>query len=185
MVYQSQWTEPVLCRVDYYGKEKARPFIYQRTDLRSDNRKYIGQCLAVLLKNRLADQSASTLDEELIRSLDGKMPLLDEKRARTARKVCSEYLKGMPVPVEVKKIAGDIEILLGFGGIFERCSSSAAIGEWAGKMEKEIQNQAEVSEPEAQTLVLIGIQSRIHKNREYRKLYVRYLAYCLEGRNRP
>lgn len=185
VVYQSQWTEPVLCRVDYYGKEKARPFIYQRTDLRGDNRKYIGQCLAVLLKNRLADQSASTLDEELIRSLDGKMPLLDEKRARTARKVCSEYLKGTPVPVEVKKIAGDIEILLGFGGIFERCSGSAAIGEWAGKMEKEIQNQAEVSEPEAQTLVLIGIQSRIHKNREYRKLYVRYLAYCLEGRNRP
>ena len=59
-----------------------------------------------------------------------------KKRARTARKVCSEYLKGTPVPVEVKKIAGDIEILLGFGGIFERCSGSAAIGEWAGKMEK-------------------------------------------------
>ena len=87
--------------------------------------------------------------------------------------------------MEVKKIAGDIEILLGFGGIFERCSDSTAISEWAGKMEKEIQNQAEVSEPETQILILIGIQSRIHKNREYRKLYVRYLAYCLERRNRP
>ena len=182
VVYQNKWTEPVLCKVDYYGNEKARPFVYQRPDLRNDNRKYIGQCLAVLLKNRLADQTESTLDEDLLRNMDGKKFLLDEKKARTVEKVCFEYLKGTPVPAEVKKIAGDIETLLEFRRIFERCSSSTEIGEWAEKMEKEIQNQAEVSELETRTLVLIGIQSRIHRNRDYRKLYVRYLAYCLEGR---
>lgn len=182
VIYQNQWSDPVLCKVNYFSKEKACPYIHQSENYYVCIKRCIGQCLAILLKNRLMS-GKSSLDNTKLKNSWNDLKYLENEKAIAARKVMEQYVSGQSIPTQINKIAEDIERLIDLRKIFLHCSESLQIEEWAEKMSKEIQKVTELTKEEIQLLISIGIQIRMRKDPAYKKLYVRYLTFCMENNN--
>lgn len=181
VVYQNCWSEPVLSKITYYDMENACPYAHHAQDYRAAVKRYIGQAIAVLLRNRLPDQKMSSLDAAVMREWQKERIWMDGQKAEIVNRIFTKYFSGQRISAELRQIAPDVEKLVEFGKVMTRCSDSMQIAEWSERMSREIRNIADLSEEEVQLLISVGIQARIGQNPSYRKLYVKYLSYCLSG----
>lgn len=181
VAYQNRWSEPVLCKVDYYDSKKARPYVHTRIDYAKKSKECVTQALALLLKNRLHEQDPSSIDEECILRNALDLEGLPRQTVEIVEPIFQQYLEGEEFPTELNKLVTKLEKLSGLGGIFKRNQKCEQIDIWAKNMASAVRKVADLNDQEIQTLILIGIQARIKLNPEFKKLYVRYLAYCKES----
>lgn len=181
VAYQNRWSEPVLCKVDYYDSKKACPYVHTRIDYAKKSKECVTQALALLLKNRLHEQDPSSINEEYILRNALNLEGLPRQTAEIVEPIFQQYLDGEEFPTELNKLITKLEKLSGLGGIFKRNQKCEQIDIWAKNMVSAVRKVADLNNQEIQTLILIGIQARIKLNPDFKKLYVRYLAYCKES----
>ncbi len=181
VVFQSRWSEPVLSRINLYDMKDACPYVHHAKDYRAVSRCYVGQAIAVLLRNRLPDKEMSSVDVNRMREWENDRICMESRKAEAADRVFAQYSSHCQITTELKRIVPDVEKLVDFEKIFARCSDSLDIADWSGRMACEIKNIADLSDEEVCLLISVGIQARIGRNPTYRKLYVRYLSFCLSG----
>lgn len=181
VVFQSGWSDPVLSKINYYDMKNACPYIHHTKDYRAVCRRYVGQAIAVLLRNRLSDKEMSSVDADIMREWGNDRIYMENRKAEVADRVFAQYFSLYPITTELSRIVPDVEKLVDFGEIFTRCSDSMEIEEWSRRISREIKNIADLSDDEVRVLVSVGIQARLGRNPSYRKLYVKYLSFCLSG----
>ncbi len=185
VIFQNRWSEPVLGKIAYYDMDNACPYVHHAQDYRALSKRYIGQAIAVLLRNRLPDKKMSSVDGNIMREWRNNCACMESRKAEVVNRIFAQYFSGRPIAAELRRIAPDTEKLVDFGKIMTRCSYSMQIAEWTERMSCEIKNIADLSKEEVRLLISVGIQARISRNPSYKKLYVRYLSYCLSGNMEP
>lgn len=181
VVFQSRWSEPVLSRINYYDMKNACPYVHHEKDYRTVSRRYVGQAIAVLLRNRLPDREMSSVDVNRMRGWENDRTCMESRKARAVDRVFAQYSSQYPIKTELRRIVPDLEELIDFEKIFARCSDSLDIADWSARISCEIKNIADLSDEEVRLLISVGIQARFGRTPFYRKLYVKYLSFCLCG----
>lgn len=181
VAYQNQWSEPVLCKVDYYDSRKNCPYVHTRIDYVKRTKECITQALALLLKDRLHEKDPSSVNKTCISKNMLNLEGLPYQTVKMVKPIFQCYLDGKAFPTELNKLAIKLEKLSGLEIIFQKNMKCEQIDIWAKNMASSVRRVADLNDQEIQSLILIGIQARIRLNPEFKKLYVRYLVYCKES----
>ncbi len=185
VVFQNRWSEPVLSKIAYFDMNNKCPYVHHAQDYRAISKRYIGQAVAVLLRNRLPNKEMSSVDGNIMREWRKNCACMESRKVEVINRIFAQHFSGQSISTELRRIAPDAEKLVDFEKIMTRCSDSMQIAEWSERMLCEIKNIADLSDEEARLLISVGIQTRIERNPSYKKIYVRYLSYCLSGNREP
>lgn len=178
VMHQNGWSEAVLCKVDYFDESKMRPFVYEAPQYLPADSRYIGQCVAVLLKTRLRKDKQRAPDAESIcRFLQQDQQLLSGKR-KDIYGVFHSYRENGIYKTDLNTLVCLLEKLLDLKEIFAVNAARGSIESWEQGIRQGILKKAVLTEDEIDMVISASIRVMIPENPKIRRLYVRHLMYC-------
>lgn len=178
VVRQNSWTDAVLCKINHFPDRKMIPFSYKVPDLQASIRELTGQCLAILIKERITPEGKSSLDRNKLTEIDWTGIYVPENKKRLLKSIVEEYCTAGRVQKNLSQIGPILEQLVGFGEIFNSCKECMDMESWVMAVRQKVEEKAVLTADEMQLLISLGIQCKIPSEPEFRKLYVKYLVYC-------
>lgn len=179
-VYQTGWSDAVQCKVDYFHPSLAQPFLYQAPREKINSRQVIGQCAAVLLRDKLPQGRRSSLQEALVRRYaQAELSVLGDK-GRIARQVFARYLAGEDGTLSRQTCIQVLEPLFDLSRLLDSLQGSRDIAEWASRAEDALLRQAELGNGEVYAILAMALRDRLSSRPQERRWYENYIAYEME-----
>ena len=181
-VYQNGWMDAVLCKINFFGKEKERPFIYNPKPLCADPKLLFGQCIAAAIKYRLKKAEISSLNDDTIDLLLNQDVVLLGQKGKTALSVLQAYRNN---PDSLKNYKGKksmeiLEIILPLRKIVRSGWKIPNMDKRVRLMREEVQKYAKVTEDEFRQLVALGLlEWKVEDPAVIKEMTVFY-AYCFD-----
>jgi len=179
-VYQTGWSDAVQCKVDYFHPSLARPFQYQFPGKKINSRAVIGQCAAILLRDKLPQGRESSLKDELIRQYAQTELFVLGDKGRIARQVFARYLAGGDGTMSREACMQVLEPLFDLSHLLDSLQSIRDIGEWVSRAEAALLRQADMGGGELYAILAIGLRNRLSAHPQERRLYESFIAYEIE-----
>ena len=170
----------MLCKINYFPPEMAKPFRYDGAVTGGDMRELTGQCLAVILSSRLRG-GASGVDREAIRRLLKEDFSLYGQRAGEAKAVLRRYLDAGAEPEKDEQMALiarliPLERIIRSAGMAE---GQAGVKRWAALVREKLNACVSLTEAEIYVLISAGIHTFYPAPPEKRQAFrTLYLTYC-------
>lgn len=178
-VYQNSWTDAVLCKVNYFTPDRARPFIFDASAHEDRFGELVTQCTAALLRRRLPVGTPSSADDDLIRALlKGDYPLHREHEA-VAKAALQQYLSGETAPDALHRDVDVLNRLVGLNRILQSGSNLPGIDAWAEHVEHSLGLRVKLPTAEIRAAIMLGLKEWTQRDGRARSLYAAYLNHTL------
>lgn len=173
-VYQSGWDNAVLAKIRHYDSGRYKPYVYRAPDLALDSGQVRNQCLAALLRGRLDEAGASTLDTAVCRQLLERRGYTDGI-SRERLTVLESLLDGaaLPFPELCRQIDGIVDTRK----LMKTCGSTERLEQWEARAYAYLDPSAQLSGDERRELLLLCLNIRAGDSPESRKLYFRCFSH--------
>lgn len=180
LVHQNGWTNPVLCKINHFKKDKKRSFRYERPQFFQESRELISQALAVILSSLLPKSVEGSIDSAAIEKLWCNVEnLIINLRARAALEVLTEYRATGEFKHNINEFRQKISALIPLKKILLETSED----NWAAQIEEKLRNEADLNEAEQIILVQLGVRWYLPKI-QASKMYTKYFSYKKATNNR-
>ena len=175
-VYQNSWSDPVLCKIQYFDQSQACPYIPEPSIQKEGRRQLIGQAIALILERRLKDK-VSSVDWKQIESL----LRLDENTLDPYAKKAYNLLalsEGKPLPaISWEEDLARIKGLLPVEQLVLAKRKWEEFSDWINQTQTAVEAWAELSRDELECLISLVLHSSLG-DPETRDKYIRYTAHC-------
>ena len=176
LVYQNGWTNPVLCKINHFKKEKEQPFSYEPPKFFKESRELISQALAVILSRLLPESIDGSVNSDAIEKLWCNVEnLIISLQARAALEVLTEYRATGEFNHNINECQQKISALIPLKKIILETSEE----NWAAQIEEKLLKEADLNEAEQIILVQLGVRWFLPKV-QASKMYTRYFSYKKE-----
>ena len=177
MVWQNNWSDAVLCRINYFDTDRIAPYTYELHDTPETDRKLTALAARVFIRNKCHVHSLAHEEMPDATFWDTRAFTLGRKRSAVKR-VISGYRDEGDDYAEPLAIKGALlEMILGTEALFRQNKKAANISEWAANIEQGIHINSGLDVEEVRTALSIILLSRTEKHKDYRKLYIAYLVH--------
>ena len=177
MVWQNNWTDAVLCRINYFDTDRISPYTYELKDTPETDRELAALAARVLIRNKC--RVHSFVHEEMPDATfwDTRAFTLGRKR-ETVKHVLSGYRnKGEDYAEPLAAKGTLLEMVLDADALFRQNKKATNISEWATKIEQGIHANSGLDVEEVRAALSIILLSRTETHKDYRKLYIAYLVH--------
>ena len=176
VVYQSNWDNPVLSKIDYFDATKFLPYLSEVKLPNVDNSAICSQFLVILLQNRLGADKVSSFDQTLCKEI-----LKNENYAdRESRKyvdIIRRFLKDGKYIISFSDTCRYIDQMIDSRKLMQVCGSMDNLEEWSAKAKEYVSSYVSLNDDEINELLLLCINIRANDTKEMKKSYFRYFAF--------
>lgn len=172
VVYQNGWTNAVLCKINYFKPNAAKPFVYKGPEVFKDSKTLTAQALAVVLSNLLRKDKQRSISASTVRSLCNSEGLFLGDKAVTAIEILREYERTGAFKRNSSECRQKISKLIPL----EQIITQADEKNWAASVESKINAEATLNSDELITLVQCGIRWYL-PSAQVGKMCAIYLSY--------
>ncbi len=174
-IYQNNWTDTVLCKTLYFDMADRCPFQYTPEKAQFAQRMVYGQILSLLVRKDVADCS---FDVELFTKMREEASLYPKK----LRQLIEEAQDYACVESPSRVLSADLlDRSVNLSPVWDIAAETADTAEWAGWAREYIAQYAELSQPESDAVLTLGLSRAIQHRPDLRKLYFRFVSYCKLG----
>jgi len=177
VVYQSNWDDAILAKINYFDTDNFKPYVHKETIEITDDRDIISQCVAVLIKNRLAQKDASSVDIDVCNNIISNVEYAD-KNMLDYITIIRKYINESFFDISFGNICRYIDKIIDTKQLMAYCNNEQDIAEWAEKARKYIDTKVWLSNVEQTELIALCINIRANDSSEMKKLYFKYFAFA-------
>lgn len=178
MVWQNEWTDAVLCKIQYFSPENYLPFAYN-VDIQEISKRLLTHTVRLLLclRANVPCQDSEGIAAMTSQHLEYGCLALGARGARIL-----EVLRQTAAPaISPHDILEYLDQLLCFRKQMRLCRNAGDISVWAEQMTQAVRNQVRLSDEEIQqTITSLLHHYTTQDNAAYRNLYIAYLSNIID-----
>ncbi len=178
VVYQSNWSNPVLSKTTYFNTDNFDPYVKDEKDVICvDTREICTQYLATLLQRRLSKNDSSSFDSNICKKIIEQKDYVDGKYKEYIS-IIQKNLKTTPMTdIGFSELCKLVDSAINVKTMFDVCGDFSDIEKWNEKVCKYILTKASLTNAEISEIILICINIYASINPNVKKFYFRYYAY--------
>lgn len=178
-VYQNGWTDAVLCRINYFDKEREMPFAYAPKPFCTDRRLLASQAVAVALKPSLPTGQVSSVDEARIDQLLAQDAGLLGEQGRRAMEALRDYRSGLK-HCDALWTMTLLEAMLPLRRIVRAGIKVVDIEKRLQLTREEIRRYVSANEYEVRRMLVLGMREMKAENPRIMDEIARFYTYCID-----
>ena len=179
MVFQNEWTDAILCKVNFFDVSKQPPYQYICEETAESTADLVRKAVRILIRKKCNSSRAiiSPLEIPDVTFWSSCGYALGKKR-KYVRRILEHYRdEGEQYTEPLRQCGPMLEILLNVNHLLKQNRNAGNIQIWAEAMHKAIHEQSGLNREEVHLVISTILLSRTEKNSEYRNLYTQYLVY--------
>lgn len=180
-VYQSNWDNAVLAKIDRFDEKNYKPYEYDGSVIEAvDSLSIYSQCLAISLRGLLKGGEQSSADRSLCEDILSRADCADESAKKFLPPI-AQFVKDSSFYPSRAKTYMYADMILDSAAMIRSCGESGNIGEWYSRSKEYISSLAALSEPETARLISMCLEIRKKDSADAYNLYYRYMGYMLRA----
>ena len=176
-VFQTGWSDAVLCRIDHFRKEQERPYVHNAAATRVDSRTVLGQCIAVMMKPRLPGGQPSSVDDALVRRFAGMELSILGIKGILAKRVFDIYIEKGAWTADREEDMRCLDAMFDLNRTLDAQRDLKDIRMWAQAVEKKLSRLGRQNREETRAVIAMVLRDRVARKTEERRRYEDYIGW--------